>query len=75
MFKNLCIRESYTDKQGNEKTSWPVIGVLFEAKGKEYVKLHHIPGVLVHVFEPKKKEGAADQGNNNTDQDDFEGGL
>ena len=54
--KNLCIRESYQDKQGNDKVSWNKIGILFEANGKQYVKLSHIPGVLISVFEPKPKE-------------------
>ena len=58
-FKNLCIRESYTTKDGEEKVSWNRIGTLFEANGKEYVKLYHIPGVLISVFQPKSKN---DQG-------------
>lgn len=53
--KNLCIREAYTDKQGEERVSWNRIGILFEANGKQYVKLYHIPGVLISVFEPKPK--------------------
>ncbi|MES0334819.1 MAG: hypothetical protein SFH39_00455 [Candidatus Magnetobacterium sp. LHC-1] len=55
--KYICIRESYTDKKtGEEKVSWNRIGVLIEANGKQYVKLYHIPNVLMSVFEPKKKE-------------------
>lgn len=54
--KDLCVRESYTTKSGEEKVSWNKIGIIFESNGKEYVKLFHIPGVLVSVFEPKKKE-------------------
>ena len=53
--KDLCVREAYT-KDGAEKVSWNKIGVLFESKGKEYVKLFHIPGQLISVFEQKKKE-------------------
>ena len=54
--KNLCIRESYKGKNGEDNVSWNVIGVLFEANGKQYVKLHHIPGVLINVFDQRKKE-------------------
>jgi len=54
--KNLCIRESYKGKNGEDNVSWNVIGVLFEANGKQYAKLFHIPGVLINVFEQKKKE-------------------
>ena len=61
MVKKLCIREEYKDKNGDQKASWPQIGVLFEANGKEYVKLFHMPGVLISVFTPKPKEGQAPQ--------------
>ena len=54
--KDLCIRESYTDKEGNEKTSWSKVGILIETNGKVYVKLFHIPGTLISVFEQKKRE-------------------
>lgn len=54
--KDLCIRESYKSKDGTDKTSWNKIGILFEANDKQYVKLYHIPGVLISVFEQKKKE-------------------
>jgi len=60
--KDLCVRESYKDKSGQEKTSWNKIGVLIETEaGKQYVKLFHVPGVLISVFEQKKKE-TAEQG-------------
>ena len=61
--KNLVIRETYKDKNGEEKVSWNRIGILFESKeGKEYAKLYHIPNVLINVFEqkPKKDAPAAD---------------
>ena len=56
MIKDLCIRESYTNKEGEEKTSWNKIGIMFEANDKQYIKLFHVPGVLINVFEQKKKE-------------------
>jgi len=61
--KDLCVRESY-DKDGAEQISWNKVGVLIEAKnGKQYVKLFHMPGVLISVFEPKnEKKSAAAQG-------------
>jgi hypothetical protein len=55
--KNLCIRESYI-KDGQEKVSWNKIGIMFDSKDKQYIKLFHIPGVLIGVFEQKKKEEA-----------------
>lgn len=54
--KNLCIREGYTDRDGNEKTSWNKVGILIDKGDKQYVKLYHMPGVMISVFEQKKKE-------------------
>lgn len=28
---NICVKRTYTDKIGNEKSSWPRIGVAFES--------------------------------------------
>jgi len=53
--KDICIRESYK-KGEEERVSWNKIGILFEANGKEYMKLYHIPNTLISVFEQKKKE-------------------
>jgi hypothetical protein len=58
--KNLVVREAYTDKNGAEKVSWNKIGVLFESGDKQYVKLFHMPGILVSVFEQEKKDGSRD---------------
>ena len=56
--KNICIRETYTNANGEEKVGWNRIGVLFTGKnGKEYIKLYHIPNTLISVFEPKPKDG------------------
>lgn len=61
--KYLKIGEDY-EKDGEKKTAWKTIGEMFEsAKGKTYVKLYHIPGVLINVFEkedrkPQAKESA-----------------
>jgi hypothetical protein len=64
--KNLCVRESYA-KDGVEKVKWNVIGTMFESNGKEYVKLFHMPGILVSVYEQKKK----DQGQSNPEKTDM----
>jgi len=59
MIKNICVRESYKDKEGNEKTSWNVVGTLIDGKeGKQYVKMFHMPGILCSVFEPRAKGDA-----------------
>lgn len=53
--KKLVIPEEY-EVNGEKKTRWNQIGVLFEGKGKEYVKLNHIPNTLIHVFEIERRE-------------------
>ena len=53
--KDLVVRESYVKDQ-REKVSWDKIEVLFEANGKQYIKLFHMPGVLISVFEQKQKD-------------------
>ena len=53
--KDLCVRETYSN-DGVETTSWNKIGILLDKGEKQYIKLFHMPGVLVSVFEPKKKE-------------------
>ena len=58
---NLCVRETYTDNSGNEKVKWNRIGILFESNGKKYIKLYHMPGILISVFAPRpKNEQTAD---------------
>jgi len=56
MAKDLVIRETYKDKSGGEKTTWNKIGVIFTSKDKEYMKLFHMPGILISIFEQKPKE-------------------
>ena len=56
MTYNLCIRETYKGKDETDKTVWNRIGVMFESNGKQYIKLYHMPGTLISVFEPKPKE-------------------
>lgn len=54
--KYLTIPETY-EKDGEKKTTWNRVGYIFQAKdGREYVKLYHIPGALIHIYEQKKKE-------------------
>lgn len=55
-FKNICARETYQDKDGNEKVNWNQIGVVIDKGDKMYIKLHHLPGQLFHVFENKKDQ-------------------
>lgn len=52
----LCVGEPY-EKNGEKKVSWKRIGETFEGKnGKQYVKLYHMPGTLISVFEDEKSK-------------------
>lgn len=53
--------EKYTDKQGNEKTSWKTIGevLTFQKEDGSYskmMKLYSMPGVNISLFEQKPRE-------------------
>jgi len=54
MKKYICVGEQY-ENGGEKKTSWKRIGEIFDAKsGKQYVKIYHMPNVLLNVFEDEK---------------------
>jgi len=66
--KDLCIREEYTKADGTTMSSWNKIGVLIDGRnGKQYVKLFHMPGVLISVFEQKKKESVQESSSDGVD--------
>ena len=65
MIKDICTRETY-EKDGVENVSWNKVGILIEKGDKQYVKLFHMPGTLLSVFEPKKKGESA-----KTEEDPF----
>ena len=54
--KDICIREEYTNKQGETKVSWNKIGILISANGKDYVKLYHIPNTPVRCSSRRRKK-------------------
>ncbi len=60
--KLLNVGEKY-QKNGEEKVAFKAIGEIFTGRnGKEYAKLYHMPGILIHVFEEQKKDQAPDAG-------------
>lgn len=65
----LCVGERY-EKDGAKKTSWKRIGEIFEGKnGKTYVKIYHMPGTLISVFEDEKPNQS--KSNSQPGQDEF----
>lgn len=56
--KILKVGEKY-QRNGEERVAFKAIGELFTGKnGKEYAKIYHMPGVLIHVFDEEKKQAA-----------------
>lgn len=54
--KDICVRESYQDSQGNDVVSWNKIGYFIDKGEKQYIKLYHMPNVLCSVFERREKD-------------------
>ncbi len=62
----------YTDRNGNEKTSWNPIGIVMEKDdGKMSAKLNHMPGIWCQVFE-RKRDG--NRGGNYGEKQEQSGG-
>ncbi len=57
MIKDICTREEY-EKDGETKVSWNKVGIMIDKGDKQYVKLFHMPGQLLSVFEQKSKDGS-----------------
>jgi hypothetical protein len=63
IFKNICSKKTYTTKQGEEKTVWPIVGTLKETDGgKQFIELNMFPGTDFFVFERKEKEQSPKNG-------------
>ena len=62
---NICSRESYTDRDGNEKTSWPKVGKLvvteYDGRKSMFITLNFLPGIKFSVFpiEPRQDQEQA----------------
>ena len=55
-YKNLVVAEKYKDKNGEEKTKWNTVGIQIETDKGAFQKLFMFPGLIINVFEPKKRE-------------------
>jgi len=59
---DLCARgETYTDRDGNEKSRWVKCGVIIEKDGRLSVKIESLPVAFdgwLSAFEPKEKQPA-----------------
>ena len=60
--KNICVGHKYTDRSGQEKTQWEIIGKMFvKDDGKTSIVIKSIPvgwDGSAMVFEQKKEEQA-----------------
>lgn len=55
-FKNIVTKRVFTDKKGNEKVKWYVIGTLKTMNdGRQFIELFMFPGVSFYVFEQREK--------------------
>lgn len=61
VIKNICTKKTYTTKQGEERTFWPIVGVLKTTdEGMQFVELNMFPGTDFYVFEKKEKKESVD---------------
>lgn len=58
--KYLTVGSVY-EKDGVQKTRWERVGVLFESKGRQFIKLHMFPNLLINVFEDDKAKANPDR--------------
>lgn len=63
---NVCVKKTYTTKDGQEKTAWPRVGsiIIFPASGGKdeggYLELDMFPETKYHVFTFKEKKANDD---------------
>ena len=63
VYKNLCTKKVYTDKEGNEKAKWLPFGTLkILDSGKMFIEANHMPNETVYVFDQDKKENKTEAG-------------
>lgn len=59
-FENICTPETKTDANGNEKTFWNKVGVMFIGDdGKKSIKLAMFPELKLYCFPPKPRDTSA----------------
>ena len=57
-FQDLCVKKTWTNRDGEEKVKWQKIGVLKTTdEGKMFVDIFHI-SEDVYVFDQKERETA-----------------
>ena len=57
VYKDICSKYVYADKEGKEKTRWLKVGTLKETdQGKQFIELNIAPNTPFYVFERKEKD-------------------
>ena len=56
MRKFIKSRRNWTTPEGEEKAHWYIVGEIFEAHGKEYVRLNANPNLLYYVYENEDRD-------------------
>jgi hypothetical protein len=63
VIKNICTKRTFTTKNGEEKATWPIVGVLKETdKGQQFISLNMFPQTDFYVFEQREKVKKVDLG-------------
>jgi len=58
-FKDIRSKKTYTTKDGEEKTAWPIVGTLkILDDGKMFIELNMNPSEPYFVFARKERDGA-----------------
>lgn len=56
-YKNICVKKTYTRKDGTEKTRWLQVGTLkVTDEGKQFIEINIFPNQDFYVFEQKDRE-------------------
>lgn len=57
IYKDICTKRTFVQKDGTEKTTWLKCGTLREMdNGNQFIELNMLPNTSFYVFEQKKKE-------------------
>lgn len=73
-FYNVCTKETYARKDGEQKSTWPPVGRLgVMDDGKMFLTLNMFPGTKFYVFEQERKDKprASTSGGGNPAQEAF----
>jgi len=55
-YKDICVKKSWVDKNGNEEVRWLKVGTYKETdKGKQFVEFNIFPNTVFYIFDKKRR--------------------